>query len=522
MLRSEIMSEKPAKILLVDDKPNNLHYLSEILLDRGYQVQRAISGKLALNAALDSPPDLILLDVLMPNLDGYEVCKKLKLSKLTREIPVIFVSVLEQAFDKVKAFKSGGVDYITKPFQVEEVIARIENQLTICNLQKKLQQKNKELTQYTRRLQAEIDERKRTYEALVLAEKRYNNLVNHSIEGIFQANPSGRLLSANVALARLFGYDSLEDLVEKVPNISGLYAQPDRWQELRDQLEYRDTLSDFESLVYKKNGQTIWISENARAVRDATGKLLYYEGTVTDVTVQKISQEALKFHKDRNEQLLLSILPARIARRLQQGEGTIAEEFDDVSILFADISGFTEFAARKTPQEQLAILDRIFSRFDEIAQRQGLERIKTIGDAYMVAGGLPMPHSELTETIVGHLPLERVAHMALEMQVAMTELAPAIGRVFSLRIGIHAGPVVAGAIAGNMGRSKFIYDLWGETVNLASLMESTGVPGQIQVTSTVYERLREQFIFEQRGSKSLGAQRSITAYWLRGRQPEVG
>ncbi|MBE9039496.1 response regulator [Oscillatoriales cyanobacterium LEGE 11467] len=514
------MSEKQAKILLVDDKPNNLHYLSEILLDRGYQVQRAISGQLAINAALDSPPDLILLDVLMPKLDGYEVCEKLKRSKLTRDIPIIFVSVLEQAFDKVKAFKAGGVDYITKPFQLEEVIARIENQLTIFNLQKKLKEKHKELTQYTLRLQAEIAERKRTQEALLLAEKRYNNLVDNSIEGIFQANPSGRLLSANIVLARLFGYDSLEDLVEKVPNVSGLYVQPDRFSDLMSQLEYQDTLCNFESLVYKKNGQTIWISENARAVRDTTGTLLYYEGTVIDITVQKISQEALKFHKDRNEQLLQSILPARIARRLQQGEARIAESFDDVSILFADITGFTEFAACKTPKEQLAILDRIFSRFDELAQHYGLERIKTIGDAYMIAGGLPMPHSELTDTIVEHLPIERVARMALDMQIAMTELGTSVGRVFPLRIGIHIGSVVAGAIASTIGHSKFIYDLWGETVNLASLMESTGLPGQIQVTPEVYDRLHEGFAFEKREPHSIDRQREMTTYWLRGRQPQ--
>ncbi|MDY6937381.1 MAG: adenylate/guanylate cyclase domain-containing protein [Cyanobacteriota bacterium] len=511
------MSNSQTKILLVDDKPNNLHYLSEILLDRGYQVQRAISGQLALNAATDSPPDLILLDVLMPNMDGYEVCEQLKASQRTCDIPIVFVSVLEQAFDKVKAFKSGGVDYITKPFQVEEVIARIENQLTIRNLQKKLQKQNKDLEQYTLRLQAEIAERKRTHEALLLAEKRYNNLVQNSIEGIFQANPSGRFLSANVALARLFGYDSLEDLVETNPNASGLYVYPNRWQEFMVELECQDTLSGFESLVYKKNGQTIWISENARAVRDATGKLLYYEGTVTDITIQKLSQEALKFHKDRNEQLLLSILPARIARRLQQGEGAIAENFEDASVLFADLVGFTEFVARKTPQEQLAILDRIFARFDELAQHHGIERIKTIGDAYMAAGGFPMPHSELTEAIVGYLPIERIARMALDMQAVTIELGESVGRIFPLRIGIDTGPVVAGAISGVVGRSKFIYDLWGKTVNLASTMESTCLPGQIQVTDRVYEQLHERFIFEKRELGAPDRDGNMTTYWLRGR-----
>lgn len=140
-------------ILVVDDEPNNLRVLSTILNKRGYKVQKAICGNLALKAAIAAPPDLILLDIIMPKINGYEVCKKLKSIENTREIPVIFLSALDQTTDKVKAFELGGVDYITKPFQVEEVLARIENQLTIRNLQNKLQNQNN-------LLQREIEARK--------------------------------------------------------------------------------------------------------------------------------------------------------------------------------------------------------------------------------------------------------------------------------------------------------------------------------------------------------------------------
>lgn len=141
------MNNYKPKILVVDDKPNNLHFFSKILTDKGYKVQRAISGQLALNGAMDAHPDLILLDIIMPHMDGYEVCRRLKATPETREIPVIFLSALNEALDKVKAFEVGGVDYITKPFQVEEVLARIENQLTIQRLSKLLKEQNSQLQQ---------------------------------------------------------------------------------------------------------------------------------------------------------------------------------------------------------------------------------------------------------------------------------------------------------------------------------------------------------------------------------------
>lgn len=153
------MDKHTPKILVVDDKPNNLHFFSKILTENGYKVQRAISGQLALNGALDAHPDLILLDIIMPHMDGYEVCRRLKSHPETCEIPIIFLSALTEAFDKVKAFEVGGVDYITKPFQIEEVLARIENQLAIQRLSKLLKNQNE-------RLQYEIGIRQQTEEQL--------------------------------------------------------------------------------------------------------------------------------------------------------------------------------------------------------------------------------------------------------------------------------------------------------------------------------------------------------------------
>jgi len=138
----KVMDNNQLKILIIDDQPSNLRFLSKILIEQGYRVQRAISGQLGLNAAQASPPDLILLDIMMPDLDGYEVCKMLKSTPQNRAVPVIFLSGLDDVQDKIKAFKVGGVDYIIKPFQVEEVLARIDTQIAIQKLQKQLEEQN--------------------------------------------------------------------------------------------------------------------------------------------------------------------------------------------------------------------------------------------------------------------------------------------------------------------------------------------------------------------------------------------
>lgn len=151
-MKSEQVHTPKGNILIVDDTPDNLRFLSHVLTEQGYEVKCAVSSSMALTAAFTEPPDLILLDIRMPEMDGYEVCQNLKANELTREIPVIFLSALHEVSDKVKAFASGGVDYITKPFQLEEVLARVESQLTISHLQKQLQQQNLRLQQLNEEL----------------------------------------------------------------------------------------------------------------------------------------------------------------------------------------------------------------------------------------------------------------------------------------------------------------------------------------------------------------------------------
>ena len=201
-----------------------------------------------------------------------------------------------------------------------------------------------------------------------------------------------------------------------------------------------------------------------------------------------------------NERLLLNVLPEPIARRLRQGEPLIADRFEDVTLMFADIVGFTHLSSHLSAHDLVRVLNDVFTVFDELVDRHGLEKVKTIGDAYMVVGGM-------SDHAVDHA--ERVAAMALELGQSVGAIDTAARHGITFRIGVHAGPVVAGVI----GTRKFIYDVWGDTVNVASRMESLGEPGRIQVTSTIVARLQEAFRFESRGSIDVKG-KGLTPTWF--------
>lgn len=206
-------------------------------------------------------------------------------------------------------------------------------------------------------------------------------------------------------------------------------------------------------------------------------------------------RKLLDIEKAKSENVLANVLPPAIAHRLRTNPGVIAESHQDASVLFADIVDFTPYAASRSSDEVVGFLNDVFSRFDDLVQRYGLEKIKTVGDAYMVAGGI-LDRQE------SHL--DSMARLALEM----SDVARSMGK--ELRVGIHAGPLVAGVI----GTTKYLYDLWGDTVNTASRMESNGCPGRIQVTETVVARLEPTFEFERRGPIEVKGLGVVTTYWL--------
>jgi adenylate cyclase/guanylate cyclase len=214
------------------------------------------------------------------------------------------------------------------------------------------------------------------------------------------------------------------------------------------------------------------------------------------------AEDALEAEHARSEALLYNLLPTEIAARLKDApDQTIADSLDHTAILFADIVDFTPRSARMSPEELVGFLNRIFSTFDRLAAHHGLEKIKTIGDAYMVAAGLPHPVDR---------PVHRVAKMAFNMLDALRDLSAELGEKVEIRIGLHAGPVVAGVI----GHQKLFYDVWGDTVNTASRMESHGAPGRIQVTAAAREALKGDYTFEPRGTVEIKGIGELKTWWL--------
>jgi class 3 adenylate cyclase len=210
---------------------------------------------------------------------------------------------------------------------------------------------------------------------------------------------------------------------------------------------------------------------------------------------------AIEMERSESERLLLNVLPATVSKRLRQGENPIADDFESVTIVFADIVGFTAMASQLTADEVISMLSRLFNTFDDLVFERGLEKIKTIGDSYMAVGGLPDP---LPDHAV------RVVDLAVAMQtcISLSQEYPGL----SLRIGIHTGPVAGGVI----GTRKFAYDVWGNTVNIAARLETTGVPGRIQVSEETQRLTRDVFEYESRGTVELRGIGPMTTYLVSG------
>jgi adenylate cyclase len=345
-------------LLVADDDEANRDLLARRLSKLGYTVTSAENGRQALKLLKSEKFDLVLLDMIMPDIDGYQVLQKMKTDPQLHHVPVIMISALDQVEGIVRCIELGAEDYLAKPFDPVFLRARIGAAL----------------------------EKKRLYD----------------------------------------------------------------WQQ-----------------IYLK----------------------------------QIEAEQAKV-----ERLLLNVLPRAIADRLKQSDEPIVDSFAEATVLFADLVGFTSFSAQISPAVVVRLLNDIFSAFDVLAERHGLEKIKTIGDAYMAVAGLPVPRADHAE---------KTAELALDMRTELEQFNRIHGTSLRMRIGINTGPAIAGII----GKHKFIYDLWGDTVNTASRMESHGVPGCIQVTAVTHELLREKFHCEKRGTIKIKDKGPMTTYFLISRKP---
>jgi adenylate cyclase len=335
-----------SRILVVDDNAANRDLLSRRLVREEYRVTAAENGAAALALTAAEDFDLVLLDLMMPGMSGFEVLCRLKAEESTRHIPVIMISALDELDSTVRCIEAGAEDYLPKPFNPVLLRARI---------------------------------------------------------------------GASVEKKRLL--------------------------------------------------------------------------------------DELRAEKERSETLLLNILPRTIVERMRQGETVIADRVPEATILFSDLVNFTSLAARRSAEETVAVLGDIFCRFDSLAARYGLEKIKTTGDGYMVAGGLPEARADHALA---------VAEMAFAMLDAVENASQAVGEPLQLRVGLNSGALIAGVL----GTHKFVYDVWGDTVNTAKRMESYGLPDHVHVSAATRLALGEAFRFEPRGTLEVKGKGSMETYFL--------
>ena len=342
-----------SRILVVDDNASNRDVLERRLMREGHQVVSVANGASALEHVAGQEFDLILLDLIMPEMSGFEVLRRLKAAEHTSHIPVIVISALDEIDSVVRCIEAGAEDYLAKPFNPVLLRARID-----ASLEKK------------------------------------------------------------------------------------------------------------------------WL-------RDREKKF-----------ITELEQE-----KRRSETLLLNILPQSIINRMRNGELVIADRIVEATILFCDLVGFTALSQELPAERTIDFLNKTFSAFDRLVAEQGVEKIKTIGDAYMVAAGIP-------EVQLDHV--ERLATLAPRMLEAVAVIARTTDLNLQARIGIHTGPIVAGVI----GTHKFVYDVWGDTVNTASRMESHSLPGRIQISAATRQALGDRFNFERRGTITVKGKGTMETYFL--------
>lgn len=493
-----LKSREKGIILIVDDNLDNLELLFFILSD-SFTVLLASDGNTAIEKVEEAHPDLVLLDVMMPGIDGFETCRQLKAQESSKDIPVIFMTALSETVDKVRGFNVGAVDYLTKPIKEEELIARVTTHLTLRQLNLRLKEQNQALQQEIRKRQEKEEELRLSNQAIAAS---HNGIV------ICDATaPDMPITYVNPAFEEISGYKAQEIIGKNCRFLQGKDTDQSALQELREALRIGKSCTVILS-NYRKDGTHFWNELSVSPIYNDEGILTHFVGIQMDITERKQAQEALRAQQQQTEELLLNILPKPIAQQLKLNPSIIADSFDEVSVLFADLVGFTQFSAQRNAKELVELLNVIFSKFDQLAEQHGLEKIKTIGDAYMVVAGLPTARTDHAEAI---------AKMALDMQQAIVKVNAETGTAFSIRIGINSGPVVAGVI----GLKKFSYDLWGDTVNTASRMESQGIPGAIQVTAQTYERLRDKYLFEERGVIRVKGKGEMITYLLRGRKSQL-
>ncbi len=456
-----IVSQYRPGILLVDDEPTNLSIMAQALKDN-YDLLIATSGPDALQRAAAEPqPEIILLDVVMPQMDGFEVCQRLKADERTQGIPVIFTTAMCDAVHERRGLEAGAADYIMKPINPTILQERVKRLLE-CQ-----------------------EDFVRKANLLIVDDVA----VNLEIVGSILKDPNWNLhlaTSGEQALEKT--RQMLFDLVlldVMMPGLDGL--------EVCRRLKADPATRDIPVIMLtgKTDPESVVQGFDAGA-QDYVAKPFNDRELLARVRIQldlRQKNEQIKREKEKSERLLLNILPRKVAQELRESGRTEVEEYEEVTVMFADIVGFTTQAAGLPPRLVINELNEIFTAFDEIVTANHCERIKTIGDAYLAVCGMPDPNPRHAETML-RTALELRDYLA--RRNSSGDLAVPGG--WRMRFGLHTGEAVGGVV----GIKKYIYDIFGDAINTAARVESYSQPMEINVSAATRGRTPNHFRFQER------------------------
>jgi PAS domain S-box-containing protein len=416
LFKEEGVAKAPHRILVVDDVPANVHLLAHHLQSQ-YEVICTTSGKEALEITFsEDRPDIILLDIMMPEMDGFEVCSRLKANADTWSIPVIFITALGQEVDETRGLNLGAVDFITKPFSIPVTKARIEAHLRLkeemdhrITLARKLERLNKNLEARIQKKAAALEQ---AHEDLKASESKYRGIYENAIEGIFQTSPEGRFLDASPSLARKLGYESPRQLVAAITDGDHqLYLRPQDQKIVWQALTQKGELFGFETQFKKKSGEVIWVMISAKAVRDKNDALGYFQGFVVDITERKRTEEKI--------------------RKLNQ---ELEERVADRTVRLESANKELEAFAHSVSHDLRAPLRHIVG-FLELLQKSSLAALDEQGRHYMDA--ISNSAQKMGQLIEDLLSFSRMGRQALSRQ--QVDLKSLVGEVID-----ELGPEAAG------------------------------------------------------------------------------
>ena len=506
-------------ILIVDDEKITIHLIEKYLLKskNNFLIIKAYNGKEAIEMAHLQNPDLILMDWNMPIMNGIDAIRELKNNIQTKNIPIILHTDLDNSKEIQEALDAGAVDFIKKPIEEIELLTRIHTTLL-------LQEAINEAELNKQRIDSHIDEL-----------NKLTLIIKETANSVILISPEGEMEWANEGFTKMYNI-SLPEFVAKYGNniFKVSYNSKIITQKFNKLKKTQKSVSYVSKFTYK--GKDKWIQTTLTPIFDGNQieKIIAIETDITQAKKSEIdlikqnkemsrlaeilqitnneleSQKALiEEERNKTDELLSNILPHHVATQLKSIGYARPRNYRKTTIMFTDFEGFTKSCENLTPDQIVTALHTFFTKYDEIIIKHYIEKIKTIGDAYMCVGGIPLRNrSHPFNVILAGLEIQQFMNNLPEDDKDLPK--------WNLRLGIHSGPLIAGVV----GKIKFAYDVWGDSVNIASRMETAGHVGRVNISGSTYKIVEDYFDCEYRGEIEIKNRGKIDMYFVNGIKKE--